>query len=600
MRFPKLGLCRAETMQEEEDRSLQLDALFRDQDAVINRLQPSGSAELQLSFDGNSMVTIKSVKDVILGFLRFMLSELKSRLQLVTGFTKSQVTEIVQHRSIMALSIPSTWNSQMSNTFRSIVELAGYPRSTIIVSEAKAAALSGISALRSSIEQAQGGGAKRRALETLRHSGFLVLDTGHGTHDQALVKLVDEASSCLEVGELEPSKGSYNCTGFSLDGMISKTLFELMGDDAGPIAQEIGAKSPALRNIIARGFNAAKKDFNEGEPWFQIPCVLPQSFPTKDFGNGLKLKGTVVEVSSACVSKVTDDWLARLFHALLIPATATEKKYQTYQIILAGGGTRMPYIRRKIERFCTNIIVNSFRAADIPSMAAEGSLLTLRDSAFTNSEVALVGYGFEQAVPYSSLDDQHVSRYDEAQSAIGWYRDHDEELPDRAIWWSKIGGRKRTCVRISLLHTEGGVDEIVLKHTLVYTHDRAVNLHSGVHNAFDLIEQGKAFNAGRIHMKISASERKLQETNFANGAWAVEIQYRIIAKFEDEQLSVQMVVPQNGKFLNPTKLKDHRPNPKFSEVFKLHVIPNVSKWNDDEVRGTVGDEVEVEKSEEED
>jgi molecular chaperone DnaK len=214
------------------------------------------------------------------------------------------------------ITVPAYFNDAQRNATKKAGELAGFTVERIVNEPTGAALAYGLNRLK-------------------EHSKIAVYDLGGGTFDLSILELNAGVFQVLS------TNGNTRLGGDDLDRRLVSFLAEKIGSAGGPALQGAAGETPAARvSLVSRLREAAEQAKIKLSTETETEIALP--FLTPDFSFSHRLTRDELE-------RLTRDIVERTrAHCLRSLADAKLEAKDLDQVILVGGQTRMPLVRRLV------------------------------------------------------------------------------------------------------------------------------------------------------------------------------------------------------------------------------------------------------------
>jgi molecular chaperone DnaK len=214
------------------------------------------------------------------------------------------------------ITVPAYFNDAQRNATKKAGELAGFTVERIVNEPTAAALAYGLNRLK-------------------EHSKIAVYDLGGGTFDLSILELNAGVFQVLS------TNGNTRLGGDDLDRRLVSFLAEKIGSAGGPALQGAAGETPAARvSLVSRLREAAEQAKIKLSTETETEIALP--FLTPDFSFSHRLTRDELE-------RLTRDIVERTrAHCLRSLADAKLEAKDLDQVILVGGQTRMPLVRRLV------------------------------------------------------------------------------------------------------------------------------------------------------------------------------------------------------------------------------------------------------------
>jgi len=286
---------------------------------------------------------IRSVRCIIKEFLRYLLQSAKAHFASRHELQPAVVTTIFQEKAEVAISVPTNafWTDSTVDNFQELLREAEFPEVTILVSEAKSAALYHVFDL----SKTAGTDAAKKIAKQIT----FIADIGGGTTDLTCLgsyyATKDSGTICF--GEIVSGVGSMDGSE-KLNTLFKQYLRQQLPGGISELAPEFQGSELQISEVFSNAFEVAKRNFDNTEASYN---VAPR-FTTPLRLQKIDLEDCVVDgrrlILDACIMQgIFDEWLAGIVSMLqeFIADVTREWRDDTPIVVgLTGWGSLPPYV----------------------------------------------------------------------------------------------------------------------------------------------------------------------------------------------------------------------------------------------------------------
>ncbi|KIV83354.1 hypothetical protein PV11_05387 [Exophiala sideris] len=288
--------------------------------------------------------SIRSVDCIIREFLLYLLQSTKARIAKRHKLTPAVVTTIFRKKADVAISVPTNemWTDSIMFDFRYLLQKAGFPEATILVSEARSSAL-------------------YHAFELIKAAGFDVAEKTAGKITEQITIIADlqvdttnitclgsyhatEGSCTISFGEISSGVGSLD--GSEMLSTLFKQylrheLFQLPGGVSGLVPHFQGSQDQIL-DACAAGFELVKQDFDNTRASYEVAPRFDADRQPRLLHidqRGIIVDGNQLILDASIIQAIFDEWLtgiASMLRAVILDVTKDWKETTPVVIGLTG------------------------------------------------------------------------------------------------------------------------------------------------------------------------------------------------------------------------------------------------------------------------
>lgn len=280
--FPKFGLIGTYEGIFEEDREV-ISVVKERHQRALDRIGRYRKVTTVYPDDPTTehQITLRTIEDVIVQYLRYFLGLLKQGLAEKLYFDLDEVNTMFAYDNVeTGLACPTFWSDSMLDSFLRLIERAGWPSRTRIWSEPKAAAIAHIA-----LEQANtnaGSDERQKVQDFYNQTLLLFCDIGGASLDTTTLRVVEMTDHTVRLASVGESGGSL-CGGRILDDAIERKIVEKLGPDFDDIRRSVSKdKSKPIDEqdfLKLFQYDSCRKNFNNASGREYVALYSGDNFP---------------------------------------------------------------------------------------------------------------------------------------------------------------------------------------------------------------------------------------------------------------------------------------------------------------------------------
>jgi hypothetical protein len=194
------------------------------------------------------------------------------------SFTRREAEYVMRYKTEIAISVPTVWEDTDIDFYRSLLADAGYPSTTLILSEAKNAALFKI------VWELTSYGTEVGTEEELKRKAnkfekewkdvlMIGIDIGHGTADLTTLQ-VGGARPFVRLREVVAGIGSH-CVAYQLNVLFKQRFQNQYPQKLDDLSRKYNLPKSTILESLSSGFEQTKTRLDAGRQYFNVMYKLP-------------------------------------------------------------------------------------------------------------------------------------------------------------------------------------------------------------------------------------------------------------------------------------------------------------------------------------
>jgi len=511
----------------------------------------ASSGEVKISdvlTNKTTLQEINSVDDVFAQLLRHCLQATKKEIFENSGLTIAQIDDLIATKARIGVSATTAFGDGALDKLRRLLGIAGFPRNTTILSEAKSAAVYCVLCHEASVTQALelSPGSKGK----LGDKKFMVVDIGGGTTDVAVVQVLSTAPT-LKLRDIQPVAACMSGSE-ALDHMAIDVVREHFRNDWCHIASKANLGDNRLRQQVREQFENVKKDFNPLKHRNDAKelQIFPESIHRIQ-GEGIQAKGYDLHFTDQAIQQYFEAWLKDIIQLVQDERTRLETAGEALSeipIVLTGLGSCPEFVEQHIrsKTGATVITINPSAGSSV----AYGGYYSMLNQGLARRSVARFSYGF------ITPPNTRVWLVEDLDTPGKVYKTPDLNNPARVetpIWLVRKDddlseNNKFSCKGVMIikepLRFPLRIGIKIIKSMDPRIHERSPSTLQDDINSGAVIEE-----EGLLEMEMDQKRSGLvREADKEDREAMIETQFRVEIIFKGLQCEMQLIIPKSGKF----------------------------------------------------